>query len=335
MIVMNVVRAGLLSTFQDLGRAGHQCSGVPVNGPMDEWSHRLANALVGNSPEAAVLECAFTGPKVTFSGDVVVALCGAAMDATVDGQPMPYQTAVYIRRDAVLDIGKRHSGAYTYLALRAALDVPAVLGSRSTNTRARFGGFQGRALRKGDQVPFKSIAQAAPLSLEILGKQSGLALMPGRRVEVRLSRHADADAIRFVRGPQWGHFTPEARAAFTTGRYSMSPQSDRMGTRLSGTALQLEQPLEMISEATVYGTVQVPPDGQPIVLMADRQSAGGYPKIGYVASADLPSMAQRLPGDDVRFEAITQEAAEVLWRNFETELAGACVAAAAALDYGS
>ncbi|MBH1966305.1 MAG: biotin-dependent carboxyltransferase [Comamonadaceae bacterium] len=330
MIVMNVVRPGLLSTFQDLGRVGHQCFGVPVNGPMDEWSHRLANALVGNSPEAAVLECAFTGPKVTFSGDVVVALCGAAMDATVDGQPLPYQTAVYVRRDAVLDIGKRQSGAYTYLAVRAALDVPAVLGSRSTNTRARFGGFQGRALRKGDQVPFKLLAEAAPLSLEILGRQSGLALVPGRRVAARLSWHADA--VRFVPGPQWGYFTPEARAAFTTGRYRMSPQSDRMGTRLSGTALQLERPLEMISEATVYGTVQVPPDGQPIVLMADRQSAGGYPKIGYLASADLPSMAQRLPGDELRFEAITQEAAEILWRGFEKELRDACVAAVAALD---
>ncbi|MET4579571.1 biotin-dependent carboxyltransferase family protein [Ottowia thiooxydans] len=330
MIVMNVVRAGLLSTYQDLGRVGQQCFGVPVNGPMDEWSHRLANALVGNSPQAAVLECAITGPRVTFSGDVVVALCGATMDATVDGQPLPYQTAVYVRRDAVLDLGKRHSGAYAYLAVRGALDVPAVLGSRSTNTRARFGGFQGRALRKGDQVPFRPHAQAAPLKVEILGRQSGLALVPGRQVAARQSWHGDA--IRFVPGPQWSLFTPESRAAFTTQRYSMSPQSDRMGTRLSGTAINLERPLEMISEATVYGTVQVPPDGQPIVLMADRQSAGGYPKIAYVASADLPSMAQRLPGDEVRFEAITQEAAEVLWRSFETELADACMAAAAALD---
>lgn len=330
MIWMHVERPGMHSMFQDLGRFGHQRLGVSVNGPMDEWSHRLANALVGNAERAAVLECTFNGPRVSFSESVVIALCGAAMNATIEGRRVPLDCPVYVRRGAVLDIGERISGARTYLAVRGELAVPAVLGSQSTNARAGFGGFHGRTLKKGDKVPFDAPGRSIPaLRIEKYGLQSGLPMVCGRAVPA--AEIEKDDAVRFMKGPHWSAFKADAHAAFTRESYTVSPQSDRMGLRLSGSALQLKEPLEVISEATVFGTVQVPPDGRPIVLMADRQSAGGYPKIAYVAGADLPRLAQVLPGESLRFRPVTQEEAEGLWLSFEKRLAEKRADAAAAL----
>lgn len=326
MIIMHVDRPGMHSMFQDLGRYGHQRFGVSVNGPMDEWSHRLANVLGGNSARAAVLECTLNGPRVSFSESVVIALCGADMKATVDGRPIPFNCPVYVRRGAVLDIGERTAGARTYLAVRGELAVPAVLGSQSTNARAGFGGFQGRTLRKGDKVPFQGPGRSTPsLEIEKYGLQSGLPSVAG--CPISLAASSADDAVRFVQGPHWAAFTSAAHESFTGNAYRVSTQSDRMGLRLTGSALRLKEALEVVSEATVFGTVQVPPDGQPIVLMADRQSAGGYPKIAYVASADLPKVAQMLPGEALRFKSITQEQAERLWLESEKRLAEACAAA--------
>lgn len=334
MILMHVERAGMHSIFQDLGRTGHQKLGVSVNGPMDEWSHRLANSLVGNADDCAVLECTLSGPRVRFSDDVVIALCGAEMKATVDGHRLPSRCAVYLRRGVVLDVGERQAGARTYIAVRGGFATPAVLGSRSTNLRAGFGGIEGRALKKGDQVPvFPAEADAVQPRIEKYGVQSGLPFVVGACVAQAAPVAAD-DAVRFIPGPHWSAFTQAARAAFTSAPYTLTPQSDRMGSRMKGPALQLDKPLELVSEATVFGTVQVPPDGQPIVLMVDRESAGGYPKIGYVASADLPTLAQRVPGDSVRFLPIAQAEAEALWRTFNLQLAEARAAAAAALNAG-
>lgn len=331
MVFMNIERAGMHSLFQDLGRIGHQGIGVSVNGPMDEWSHRLANAFVGNAGDAAVLECTLGGPRASFTEDVVFALCGASMNATVNGRPVPQNCAAYLRRGAVLDVGERISGARAYLAVRGGLASPPVLGSRSTSARAGFGGFNGRTLRKGDRVPFFAPDKDCPtLRIEKYGLQSGLPFVAGPRLEIA-APCAPGDQVRFVAGPHWTAFTGEARATFTSQPYQVLPQTDRMGSRLSGAPLRLIQPVELVSEATVFGTVQVPPDGAPIVLMADRQSAGGYPKIGYVLSADLPKLAQLLPGGSLRFTQVSQEEAEKAWRTFEMELADACEAATASL----
>lgn len=330
MIRMHVERAGMHSMFQDLGRTGHQKIGVAVNGPMDEWSHRLANALVGNAQDCAVLECTLSGPRIRFSDDVVIALCGADMRATADGRPLPLCCAVYLRRGTVLDIGERRSGARTYLAVRGGFATPPVLGSRSTNLRAGFGGIEGRPLKRGDQIPIFVPRAGTPVQVEKLGVQSGLAVVVGACV-THEPPVAPGNDVRVIPGPHWAAFTPAARAEFTSADYTLSPQSDRMGSRLNGPALKLEKPLELVSEATVFGTVQVPPDGHPIVLMVDRESAGGYPKIGYVASADLPKLAQRVPGDALRFQPIGQEEAETLWRTFHRRLTDACAAATAAL----
>ncbi|QHJ01590.1 5-oxoprolinase/urea amidolyase family protein [Xylophilus rhododendri] len=324
---MKVERPGMYSLLQDLGRLGHQLIGVPVNGPMDEWSHRLANALVGNPADAAVLECTLTGPRVSFGQDVLIALCGADLQASAEGRPVPLQRPVMLRAGVALEFGERRAGARVYLAVRGGFATEPVLGSRSTYVRGGLGGFQGRALKKGDVLPLGA-AEETPLA-ELL-RDSGLPMLADLPRALTLPAHLPG-RLRFVPGPHWAHFTDEAKDAFTTLPYRVSQETDRMGARLSGQALKLKAPLELVSEATVFGTVQVPPDGQPIVLMADRQSAGGYPKIGYVCSADLPLLAQSLPGDVLGFEPVTQQAAEELWLASETRLGAACAKAARSL----
>jgi biotin-dependent carboxylase-like uncharacterized protein len=317
---MLVERAGMLSTLQDTGRFGHQQYGVPVNGPMDEWSHRAANAIAGNQEDSAVLECTLAGPKVSFSEDTLIAVCGARMRVTAEGRPVQYGCAVLLRRGVALDVGERLDGARVYIAVRGGFATAPVLGSRSTNVRAGFGGFEGRALRKGDRVPLGGIPKTvAALPIERRMVQSGLPVLSALNVDIAPPPRC-GEAVRFIPGPHWGAFTARARANFETQPYEMTQRSDRMGMRLDGPPLMLEQPMEMVSEAVVFGAVQVPPDGAPIVLMADRQSAGGYPKIGYIVSADLPILAQAMPGDALRFAAVTQADAENAWRAFEDRM---------------
>ncbi|ALM82938.1 biotin-dependent carboxyltransferase family protein [Bordetella sp. N] len=332
MNVMTVERPGMLSTLQDTGRLGHQQYGVSVNGPMDEWAHRLANALVGNEEDAAVLECTVTGPRLHFADNTLVALCGARMRITANGQAIPQDRAVLLRRGTVLDVGERLQGARLYLAVRGGFAPEPVLGSRSTNIRAGFGGHAGRALKRADRVLVGRMSRDLPvLPIEKLMVQSGMPIVLAEQVDVTPPHwrgngdHEDDDTaptapIRFIPGPHWPAFTAAAQDQLTTRSYTVTQQSDRMGARLSGEPLKLTAPLELISEATAFGTIQVPPDGQPIVLMADRQSAGGYPKIAYVASADLPPLAQAMPGDALHFKAIAQADAELAWRAADDRL---------------
>jgi antagonist of KipI len=345
---MLVRQPGMFSLLQDSGRHGSQQYGVPVNGPMDEWSARLANALLGNEEGAAVLEITLTGPSVSFEQDMMIAVCGARFDIRVGDRPLPYDRAVLLRKRTPLVFGERQDGARAYLAVRGGFATDAVLGSRSTNVRGAFGGFQGRALQRTDAVPVPARRRGeAGLALARQLVQSGLPMVSAPAVPgcalPPLPPLSPAPApsttpatgktgrVRFIPGPQWARFSSAAQADFTSRPYVISNQSDRMGYRLEGPALALREALEMVSEATPFGTVQVPPDGQPIVLMADRQSAGGYPKIGYVISADLPRLAQALPGESLLFLPVTQEQAEALWLEFEDRLRQARQAAAAAL----
>lgn len=320
MITMSVERSGMLTILQDMGRYGYQQYGVPVNGPMDEWSHRLANVLVGNSDNAAALECTLTGPRLVFSDDVLLALCGARMRVTVDGMPVPYDTAVLLRKGAVLDVGEPLEGARLYIAVRGGLEPLPVLGSRSTNVRAGFGGFHGRALRSGDRVPLGvSTGELRDLPLRRRLVRSRLPMVCAQSPEMP-SSPSFRSPLRLIQGPQWPAFHGDAQRNLTSESYVVTPQFDRMGMRLRGPGLELRQPIELVSEVTVFGTIQVPPDGQPLVLMADRQSAGGYPKIAYVAGADLPALAQVVAGDELRFTLVTQSEAEAAWRLFEQRL---------------
>jgi antagonist of KipI len=309
---IEVVKPGLFSTFQDLGRIGYQQLGVPVSGAMDEVSHRVANLLVGNDEGEASLEITLLGPVLRFQQGVWIALSGADLGAAVvppsadgvAGISVSLDTPTWITAGSTLQFSKRRSGLRSYLAARGGFDLPVVMGSRSTHVRGGIGGFEGRALRKGDVLHLRG----APVEGEIVAP-----LAPAVRLALSALRaHESGTPIRVTHGREWHQFKPEAQAAFLSQPAVISPQSERMALRLQGPVLTRSVAGDMLSEAVAFGTVQVPPEGQPIVLMADRQSSGGYPRIAQVASVDLPRLAQAMPGEPLRFELIELAAAQHL-----------------------
>lgn len=301
-VAVEVVRPGSLTTLQDLGRHGYQHLGVPVGGAMDEVSHRLANALVGNPAASATLEITLLGPTLRFQADALVACCGANLSMTIDGQAVPHATAALVPAGATLQFGRRAAGLRAYLAVRGGFSADPVMGSASTYVRGGFGGHHGRALRKGDTLLLRTSDPSPP-------QRSAQALAAATAL---LAAMDDPGPIRVLRGREWDEFTATAQAAWLAEGWRISPQSDRMGYRLEGPALARTAARDILSEAVAFGTVQVPPDGQPIVLMADRQTTGGYPRIAQVATVDLPRLAQRVPGEYLRFAEIGIEAAHQL-----------------------
>lgn len=306
---IQVLKPGVQSQLQDLGRFGFQDLGVPVCGAMDEWSHRLANLLAGNALDEATLEMVLMGPSLVFDTATQIAITGADLSPRLDGEPVAMHERISVAAGSQLDFGRRVSGLRAYLAVRGGFAVAPVMGSRSTYVRGGFGGFEGRALRKGDVLP---IAEAEPA-------------LPAPRLALP-SRLPSADpgavaTVRVVTGEHWARFPAETQALFTEAIYKINPQSDRMGYRLDGPALQRGDNVELISEAMSFGTIQVPADGLPIVLMAERHSAGGYLKIAHVISVDLPLMAQLAPQQQLRFECVDLPAAHTLYLQREHQLA--------------
>jgi len=321
---LEVVRPGLLTTMQDLGRNGYRKYGVTVGGAMDPFALRAANLLVGNGEGEAALEITLDGPALKFHRDALIALCGGDLSPSLDGAPVPMWRPVWVREGGVLRFGVPGLGCRAYLAVAGGFDAALVMGSRSTDLRAALGGWKGRRLQAGDVVGFRP---PSPLSERIASRLTAR-LDPGQRSAAapwRISadltpRYGRNPAVRALPGPEWERFDAKAREAFWSGTFSVSPASDRMGYRLSGPALRLAEPFDMISEAVSFGTVQVPPDGNPIVLMADRQTTGGYPRIAQVIAVDLPVMAQVSPGRNVRFRPVALEEAEKLLLVREAEL---------------
>lgn len=281
---LTVLRPGLLTTIQDSGRWGHQSFGVPVSGPMDPVAHRLANALVGNPRDAATLEATVSGPELRLDADTTIAVAGADMPATLGGSTIAPNAAVRGRRGDVLRLGARRTGGRTYLAVDGGIAVPAVLGSRATHALTALGGVSGRALAAGDCLP--------------LGHAGGT---PARR-RIGGSIVSGGARVRVLRGPQDEFFPDDAFDRLQRQRFTVTTQSDRMGYRLHGARIPRVDGREMISDATFAGALQVPASGQPILLMADRQTTGGYPQIATVITADLPLAAQLVPGDWIEFE---------------------------------
>ncbi|MEO8678729.1 MAG: biotin-dependent carboxyltransferase family protein [Vicinamibacterales bacterium] len=286
-----ILRPGLLSTVQDLGRFGHQASGVSVAGPMDVFSHRLANQLVGNEPDAATIEVTLIGPEIEFETDTTIAIAGAQFDVACEGRLVPIGASVAVSHGQRLRFGRLHQGARAYLAVAGGLKTPPVLGSRATHLVSHIGGLEGRALAAGDRLPIDEGAPVVPAR-----KSIGLTLPTGGRTRLRV-----------MRGPQDEWFAPEAFQALSSVSFRVSPRSNRMGYRLEGPPLVRSRDGEPISEPVGMGAIQVPGAGEPILLMADHQTAGGYPKIGYVISADLPLAGQLAPGDFVEFVACTRQ----------------------------
>lgn len=287
--------------IQDAGRPGWERFGVPPGGPMDWVALRAANELVGNPPEAAALELALGALTLESTTDTLIALTGAGFQLSVDGIPMPSWSAVRVRAGQMIQAVPLPAGPgiWAYLGIIGGIDTPPVLGSRSTYLRGHLGGQEGRLLQPSDLLPVRHVTPDWSLA--------------GRRVPPQARPTYSAQiAARVVLGPQEAWFKPEAVQRFLSEVYTLSRISDRMGSRLEGPRLERARDGDLLSEGMVTGAIQVPPDGQPIVMMPDRPATGGYPKIAAVIRADLPLVAQLRPGEGcLRFQAVTIEDARL------------------------
>ena len=293
-----VVKPGWLTTVQDLGRYGYQQYGMPVSGAMDRYSHIVANRLIGNCDHDAALEITLKGPELLFEDDSVIAVTGADLAPSLDGVGMPLWTSVPVKTGSRITFGTRHVGARCYLAIAGGIDVPIVLGSRSTHIASRTGGMKGRTLIQGD-----ILISGTPS----LHQHSTI----GRSLPEKLHPiYSTVATLRILPGPQRDAFLEQALAVLTTNVYRLTSQSDRMGYRLAGPKLGHGKAEQYISDGTALGILQIPPDEQPILLMADRQTTGGYPKIATVISADLHLAGQLIPGDTIQFTTTTLQEAQ-------------------------
>ena len=321
---LRVIQPGMFTTVQDLGRPGLQRDGVPVSGAMDTFALRAANLLTGNAAGDAGLEMTLTGATLEFNGGALIALCGAPVDAWAADVQVPLWHPVWIPRGATLTCGPVLTGCRTYLGIAGGVVEPVILGGRSTFTRGGFGGHAGRHLMAGDELP---VGTLSPLSVRIAAAVAGDGHLPraahwgiGPSMRPGYSREP---VIRLLQGAHSASLTAVSRDRLFREPFRVSTQSDRMGYRLEGVTLELTAPLDLLSEAVVFGTMQLPPSGEPIVLMADRQTTGGYPRIGEVVSVDLPLMAQLKPGDQVGFRPVSLVDAQRLYLERERELAQA------------
>ena len=301
--MIRVIKPGLLTTVQDLGRPGYQQYGVAVGGALDAFAARVANLIVGNDDNAALLEIAQTGPDLLFEREALVAWNGGELDATIGGQPLPRDRAVRVAAGETVSFGVARAGLRAWLAVAGGIDVPLVLGSRATYRRAGIGGHEGRPLKAGDGLKTFGPGEWATTVLVTLRTRAQRATVWTVRPET-LGQPAPAGVVRAVLGPEWDWFSAEAQRAFFSSDWTATQEADRMGVRLHGAELALAKPREMISAAVNTGVVQVPPSGQPIVLLPSRQSVGGYPRIAAVATADIGRFTQLRPGEKVSFARI-------------------------------
>jgi antagonist of KipI len=306
---IRILNPGFHSSIQDLGRIGYQKYGVIVGGSMDHFAHRVSNILVGNPENSPTIEMTIKGAAIEFHQDHLFSICGGELNPVVNGEPIDSWRPIFARKGDILEFGRCQKGCRAYMAVAGGFDIPSVMGSYSTYLRAGIGGFEGRLLKKGDFLKFKSLG-IHPGKLK-----ANWTLSPGF-----LKKHQKSTLIRYICGQEYSLFSEESQEKFNQEEYFISSKSDRMGYRLEGPKLCLSESIEMISEAVTMGTVQVPPEGQPIILLADRQTIGGYPKIAQIAQVDLPVIAQTKPGDKVRFQEISLQDAQHLFLHREKEI---------------
>lgn len=306
--MIRVLRPGLLTSLQDLGRRGHAAIGVGTAGAMDPTLLRIANWLVGNDGGAAALECTLLGPRLRFDFPGVIAWCGDA-EAALDGMPLPGWRPVPVAGGSLLDIGRLRRGARGYLAVAGGIDAAPVIGSRSVDINAGLGPCEGRALRAGDALGMFRIP-------------------PRQRQAPRWSlapapwfHPASLSVLRLLRGSHYAALDAASQGALSGTRFRIAPESNRVGVRLSGPVLALREPLELISAAVTRGTVQLPPSGQPIMLAAEHPTTGGYPRIAHLIEADQSALAQCRPGDHVLLQLIDADEAERVRRRRAEALA--------------
>ena len=304
-----VQKSGLLATIQDLGRNGFRRFGINQSGAMDKQAARLINILLGNVESEAVLEMHFPAPVLEFEEDAIIALGGADFGAKLNDKAIENWRCVLVEKGSVLRFEKQIFGSRAYLAIKGGFAIEKWLESSSTNLPANVGGFKGRALNKGDKLSFNQRTKDK-----------------GQRTKNKISRNLipnyqkSVAKIRVIPGAEFESLTAFSEQVFLKQNFTIRPESDRMGFRLKGEPLYLIEERELISSAINFGTIQLLPDGQMIVLMADHQTSGGYPRIAHVSSADLPILAQLNPNDEVSFELISLIEAEDLLLEFERDI---------------
>ncbi|MEH7096708.1 biotin-dependent carboxyltransferase family protein [Neobacillus vireti] len=292
--ILKVWKPGLQTTVQDLGRYGYQQFGISPSGAMDTYSMQVANILVGNHNGEAVLEAAIIGPQVEAISDVAIAICGGDFTPHVDGAEVPMWKSFLLRKGQVLTVGHCQRGARAYIAIGGGIEVPFVLGSKSTFLNGKFGGLEGRALQKGD------VLAGSPLIRK-----------PYKMLHPELVPHYTKEmTIRVVIGPHENRFTEESIYRFLSEKFMVTHQANRMGYQLKGPKLEHIGGPDIISDPIPLGGIQVPASGQPIILLADRQTTGGYTRIGTVISVDIPRVAQAVPDSILHFSMVSVEEAQ-------------------------
>ena len=296
---IRVLKAGMLTTVQDLGRTGYQSQGFSVAGVMDVRSFKIANLLLDNPENEAVLEFTLIGPTLQFTSETIVAITGGDFTPTLNGEPVPMYQALYINRGDILKFGSARTGSRGYLSFSSYLDIPVVMGSRCTNLKSRIGGFKGRKLKDEDYINFRIKRRYLPFFLSRKLKSDEFS--------------QESAVLRVVMGPQDDMFDRQGIETFLSREYTVTSDFDRMGCRLEGPFIAQKASMDMISDGIAYGSVQVPSHGKPIILLSDRQTTGGYPKIATVASVDIPKLVQRKTDHRIRFEAIRVQEAQKLY----------------------
>jgi antagonist of KipI len=303
--ILEILSPGALTSVQDLGRYGYGRFGVAPSGALDAFAFRIGNLLVGNRQDQACLESMLLGPRARVLTDIAAAVTGGDLQPRRNGQPIRMWQSYVFKRDDILSFRAPLSGFRAYIAVAGGIDVPIVMGSRSTNLPSGFGGYQGRQLRKGDVLR----SESAGSDLNMAGRVLTSGWIP---------QYSNKWILRVVWGPQDDHFPAKSRDLFLTAVFKMSPESDRTGIRLQGQAIQPSADFaeSIISEGVVSGSVQIPGDGKPIIILGETVT-GGYRKIATVISADLPLLGQIKPGDEIRFNAVSLEASHRALRETE------------------
>ena len=302
---MTILSPGPLSTIQDGGRFGLMNTGFSPGGAMDTYSMKLANLLVGNAENMGVIEMTMMGISATFDCDSLIAITGADMEPILNDEPMPMYASVAVHKGDVLTMKMATNGMRAYLAVAGGFDLPYEMGSQSTNLKCKLGGFCGRKLQKGDELP-------------LIQSVSGV-FAPERSINAQV-KYPNEICLRVMLGPQDDFFTQKGIDTFLGKVYTVTDQSDRMGIRLDGEKIENINGVDIISDGIATGSVQIPASGTPIIMMADRQTTGGYAKIATVIGADLKKVAQAKPGTRVRFVAVSEAEAVKLRRSEEKEL---------------
>jgi biotin-dependent carboxylase-like uncharacterized protein len=305
MEALEILHGGPFTTIQDLGRKGYQQFGMPSAGAMDITSFRLANRLVQNDEGESCLEITFIGLHLQVLQDIVIAITGGDLMPKMNGSPLPMWETVSLRTNSEVSFTGVRDGIRSYLAISGGIQVPDIMGSKSTYIRGGIGGFEGRPLKKGDR-------------LRIDPQHPGL---PFCRVkEGLIPQYGGVWKTRVVMGPQDDYFSKKGIETFTSSEYTITPQSDRMGYRLQGPQIEHRKGADIISDATCLGSIQVPGYGLPIILFTDRQTTGGYPKIATAISVDVYDLGQAKPGDRIRFSPISVIEAHQIRRNYERRM---------------